>query len=89
MLCFLFNIKRQGVVKHLSSASSNEYLSKIKHLSIDIRRSLITHFTYYTCYILYIKHITRLEVLEKLLFKLLEPGLTIWKERLVLKKQRT
>ena len=38
MLYFLFNIKRQG----MSLASSNEYLSKIKHLSKDTRRLLIS-----------------------------------------------
>ena len=39
---FLFNIKRQGLVNHRSSASSDEYQSKIKNLSKDTRRSLIS-----------------------------------------------
>ena len=42
MLYFLFNMRRQGVVKPSKSASSNQYLSKIKNLSKETRRLLIS-----------------------------------------------
>ena len=39
---FLLNIQRQGVVKPRKFSSSNKYLSKIKNLSKDTCRTLIS-----------------------------------------------
>ena len=42
LLYFLFNIKRKGVVKPPTFSLSNEYLSKIKNISKDTHRLLIS-----------------------------------------------
>ena len=42
LLYFLFGVKKQGEVKPPSSASTNEYLSKIKAFSNDTPKSLIS-----------------------------------------------